>query len=71
VTPIDLQLIPQVWRAPEAARPGKYPGTYELQARLAGWNTVVTFDRGVFAGAAPSSRWGVRTFWVKREGVQP
>jgi hypothetical protein len=71
LTPLDLQLIPHVWRTPDAIVLGNMPGTLEMQADIAGWHTLVTFDRGLFAGAAPASRWGVSSFWAKRKGVQP
>ena len=71
VTPIDLQLIPHVWRSPSAIVAGTQPGRLEFQAKLAGWNVLVGFDRSVAAGAAPGGAWGLKTFYTKREGVKP
>lgn len=72
VTPIDLQLIPHVWRAPDAILPGDIPGTLEFRAQIAGWKTLITFNRANFSGVEkPGTAWGVRSFWAKKEGVKP
>lgn len=71
VTPIDLQLIPHVWRAPDQIVPGRDPGVLEFRAQIAGWKTALVFNRGAFAGARPGQAWGLRSFWAKREGVSP
>ncbi len=71
LTKTDLQLIPHVWRSPAAILPGKTDGTLEFRANLAGWQTLITFNRGTFAGADAGKAWGLRSFWAKKEGVSP
>jgi hypothetical protein len=71
LTAMDFQLIPQVWRAPDAVKAGGKPGTLVFTADLAGRRTLVTFDRGVAAGAEPAGTWGLKTLYVKKEGGRP
>ncbi len=66
VTSLDLQLIPHVWRAPDAVKAGDKPGTLEFSADLAGRRTLIVFDR-----LAKTPSWNVRTLWVKKKEGTP
>ena len=65
VTPLDLQLIPHVWRSPDEVIAGKKPNTLSFKRDLVGQQILVTYDR-----LGNSGDWGVKTFYSKiKEGT--
>lgn len=66
VTSLDIQLIPQVWRAPDDVQPGNFPGTLVFSKDIIGRQVLVTY-----AQQGKSNKWGVKTLYVKKKGGTP
>ena len=66
LTPLDFQLIPHVWRAPDAVEPGDTPGDLVFRRKLLGELVVVTWRPAPKSGAVR-----LQTMYVKKEGGTP
>ena len=66
ITSLDFQLLPHVWRSPDAVVPGDASGTLIFTKELLGQSFMVAYDR-----QAKTPKWGFKTLWVKKEEGTP
>jgi hypothetical protein len=62
VTSLDVQLLPHVWREPDAVLAGDVPGSLVFEKELLGRSVLVAYDR-----AAKEPKWSARTLFIREK----
>jgi hypothetical protein len=66
LTSLDFQLVPQMWREPDAITAGDDQGTLVFTKDILGKAVMVTYDR-----QARSPKWAFLSMWIKKKGGTP